>query len=97
MNMNALDRDIETSAEALKLLLLKNQLRYTPSPAKVFEPLLTSVDAARLLSLHPVTLLRWAREGRIPHLRLGRKVMFRASELSSWCTSGYTVSAVRAA
>jgi excisionase family DNA binding protein len=95
--MNALDRDIETSAEVLKLLLLKDQLGRPQAATKAFEPLLSSVDAARLLSLHPVTLLRWAREGRIPHLRLGRKVMFRASELNSWCTSGYTNSAVRAA
>jgi excisionase family DNA binding protein len=62
-----------------------------------FEPLLTSTQAARLLSIHPVTLLRWAREGSVPHRRLGRKVVFRASELNSWCATGYTKSAVRAA
>ena len=56
-------------------------------PLQQFEPLLAAVNAARLLSLHPVTLLRWAREGRIPHLRLGRKVMFRASELNFWLAS----------
>ena len=95
--MTVIERDIETSTEALKLLLLKGHMGHTPSAAKVFEPLLTSVDAARLLNLHPVTILRWAREGRIPHLRLGRKVMFRASELDSWCTAGYTSVAVRAA
>jgi excisionase family DNA binding protein len=53
-------------------------------PVDQFEPLLLAADAARLLNLHPVTVLRWTREGRIPHLRLGRKVMFRASELNSW-------------
>lgn len=52
-----------------------------------FEPLLSTTDAALLLNLHPVTLLRWAREGKLPHLRLGRKVMFRASELDAWCIS----------
>ncbi len=62
-----------------------------------FEPLLTSAEAARLLNFHPVTLLRWAREGSVPHRRLGRKVLFRASELNSWCANGYTNSAVRAA
>ncbi len=95
--MNMLDREIEPSAEALKIPLLKNQLGHPQAATKVFEPLLTSVDAARLLSLHPVTILRWAREGKIPHLRLGRKVMFQASELNSWCVSGYSTSAVRAA
>jgi excisionase family DNA binding protein len=62
-----------------------------------FEPLLTSMQAAMLLNVHPVTLLRWAREGTVPHHRLGRKVVFRASELNSWCTNGYTSSAVRVA
>jgi len=62
-----------------------------------FEPLLTAAEAARLLNIHPVTLLRWAREGSVPHRRLGRKVVFRASELNSWWTNGHTSSAVRAA
>ncbi|WP_406704541.1 helix-turn-helix domain-containing protein [Tunturibacter empetritectus] len=56
-----------------------------------FEPLLSTSEAAVLLNLHPVTLLRWAREGKLPHLRLGRKVMFRASELDAWCTAGYAI------
>lgn len=49
-----------------------------------FEPVLSAVVAGKLLRLHPVTLLRWARAGRVPHCRLGRKVTFRASELNSW-------------
>ena len=52
-----------------------------PAP---FEPFLTAAEAGRLLDLHPVTLLRWAREGRVPHRRLGRKVTFRVSELNAW-------------
>lgn len=35
-----------------------------------FEPLLSAVDAGSLLGIHPVTLLRWAREGLVPHRRL---------------------------
>jgi excisionase family DNA binding protein len=62
-----------------------------------FEPLLSAVDAGSLLGIHPVTLLRWAREGRVPHRRLGRKVKFRASELDSWSTTLYTEGAVRVA
>ena len=64
-----------------------------------FEQLLSADEAAKLLLLHPVTLLRWAREGRIPSHRLGRKVAFRQSELNAWLLSrsGYTVDAVRAA
>ncbi|WP_373283057.1 helix-turn-helix domain-containing protein [Edaphobacter acidisoli] len=63
----------------------------------VFEPLISAVDAGRLLGVHPVTILRWAREGRIPHRRLGRKVKFRKSELDRWQTTLYTESAVRVA
>ncbi|MGD0443163.1 MAG: helix-turn-helix domain-containing protein [Edaphobacter sp.] len=62
-----------------------------------FEPLLSAEDAGNLLGIHPVTLLRWAREGRVPHWRLGRKVKFRASELNSWCETLYTERAVRVA
>ena len=44
--------------------------------------------AGQLLGIHPVTVLRWAREGRIPHHRLGRRVAFRTSELDQWLASG---------
>ena len=49
-----------------------------------FEPLLNAEDAARLLTVHEGTLTRWAREGRVPAHRLGRRVAFRASELNAW-------------
>lgn len=41
-------------------------------------------EAARLLGCHPVTLLRWAREGRVPCIRLGSKVRFRVVALRQW-------------
>lgn len=63
-----------------------------------FERLLTPAEAAKLLRLHPVTLLRWAREGKVPHRRFGqRKVLFPQSQLTAWVESGYTDAAVRAA
>ena len=62
-----------------------------------FEALLSAVDAGSLLGIHHVTLLRWAREGKVPHRRLGRKVKFRASELDSWYATLYTERAVRVA
>jgi excisionase family DNA binding protein len=68
-----------------------------PTVAVSFEPLISAVEAGQLLGVHPVTLLRWAREGRIPHSRLGRKVKFRVSELNSWARTLYTGSAVRVA
>lgn len=49
------------------------------------ESLLSAKDVAKLLGVHPVTLLRWAREGRIPHHRLSaRKIVFVPSEVSAW-------------
>ncbi len=62
-----------------------------------FEPLISAAEAGQLLGIHPVTILRWAREGRIPHLRMGRKVKFRVSDLNSWSSTIYTDSAVRVA
>jgi excisionase family DNA binding protein len=63
----------------------------------IFEPLISAAEAAQLLGVHPVTILRWARKGRVPHLRLGRKVKFRVSALNSWSSTIYTESAVRVA
>lgn len=51
-----------------------------------FEPLLNTVEAATLLQIHPKTLERWAREGRVPAHDLGRW-RFRASELDEWLRS----------
>jgi excisionase family DNA binding protein len=56
-----------------------------------FEKLLNASQAADLLGIHPVTLLAWARSGRVPSLRLGRKVSFRASLLNEWLTQQGTI------
>jgi excisionase family DNA binding protein len=66
-------------------------------PAFTFEPFISAVEAGELLGIHPVTVLRWAREGRVPHRRLGRKIKFRKSELDKWQETLYTESAVRVA
>jgi predicted DNA-binding transcriptional regulator AlpA len=51
-----------------------------------------------VIDLHPVTILRWAREGKIPSRRLSaRKIVFLASEVNAWLESRYTVPVVRAA
>lgn len=49
-----------------------------------FERLLSASEAAKLLGIHPVTLLKWARRKTIPSFRIGRKVAFRVSELEAW-------------
>lgn len=66
--------------------------------ADLADTFLTAKEAAQIARLHPVTLLRWAREGRVPHRRLSsRKIVFPRGQLNAWLESGYTVSTVRAA
>jgi excisionase family DNA binding protein len=49
-----------------------------------FEPLLSDAQAAELLGLHPKTVQRLARTGKIPTVRIGRYWRFRASALNTW-------------
>ncbi|WP_158788340.1 helix-turn-helix domain-containing protein [Granulicella sp. L46] len=70
----------------------------TPVEPVLTETFLTAKEAAHIARLHPVTLLRWAREGRVPHRRLSsRKIVFPRAQLVAWLESGYTGSTVRAA
>lgn len=49
-------------------------------------PLITTVEAARRLGLHPTTLGTWRVEGRGPkYVKLGaRKVRYRESDIEDW-------------
>lgn len=59
-----------------------------PSIPAIETPL-TAQELSKIVPLHPVTILRWAREGRIPCRRLSaRKVLFLPSEVSRWLSSG---------
>ncbi|MBS1799563.1 MAG: helix-turn-helix domain-containing protein [Acidobacteria bacterium] len=61
---------------------------------------LNAQQLSEVIDLHPVTILRWAREGRIPHRRLSaRKIMFLPSQIREWLASGsrYPEFAVHAA
>ncbi len=54
----------------------------------VFEPLLGSEDAARLLgNIHIKTLQRYARQGSVPGYRIGGHWYFRTTELDAWLQS----------
>jgi excisionase family DNA binding protein len=60
-----------------------------PNPQNVwcpteFEPLLSEIDAGKLLGLHPKTVQRLARKGELPAIRVGRYWRFRASRLNAW-------------
>jgi Helix-turn-helix domain len=65
--------------------------------ASPLEAPLNARQLAEILPLHPVTILKWARQGKIPCHRLSaRKIVFLPSEITRWL-SDYTNKAVRAA
>jgi len=46
---------------------------------------LTARELADFIGLHPVTILRWARTGRIPCRKLSaKKVVFLPSQIQEW-------------
>jgi len=50
--------------------------------------ILTTHEAAALLSMHPKTLLRQAREGLVPAARVGRRWKFSRRQLVEWVEAG---------
>lgn len=44
----------------------------------------TTKQAAAFLGVHPQTLIRWAKEGRVPCLRVGSRLRFRRADLEAW-------------
>jgi excisionase family DNA binding protein len=48
------------------------------------ESLLDSEEAGRFLRIHPVTVKRLARNGRLPGFRIGNRWRFRFSDLDDW-------------
>ena len=49
-----------------------------------FEPLLDSEEAAALLKIHPKTLQKLARTGKVDAIQIGKLWRFRASALNRW-------------
>ena len=48
------------------------------------EKLLTVKEAAEILHVHPVTLRRWAMEGKIASVKMGKARRFQLSDLNSF-------------
>lgn len=48
------------------------------------EQLLTVRQTAELLRLHPKTVYALVSRGSIPHVRIGRRVLFSSPELLRW-------------
>jgi excisionase family DNA binding protein len=57
-------------------------------PGTTVKTILNAKELSKFLPLHPETIRKWAREGHIPHRRLGRKVVFLSSEIDAWIASG---------
>ena len=70
---------------------LENRTHSEPHPAPApsigstgFEPLLDSEEAAALLKIHPKTLQKLARTGKVDAIQIGKLWRFRASALNRW-------------
>jgi excisionase family DNA binding protein len=59
-------------------------IRHHSPGSERFEPLLDSTAAAKLLGIHPKTLQKLARIGRVPAHSICGLWRFRASELDDW-------------
>lgn len=53
------------------------------------EPLMTRKEVMRLLNLSDVSMWRWLRAGKIEHVRLGRRVLFRRRAVEDVLRRGY--------
>jgi excisionase family DNA binding protein len=49
-----------------------------------WEPLLSPAQVAPGLGIHPKTVVKMARERKLPAIRMGRHWRFRASDLTAW-------------
>jgi len=69
------------------------------NPVTLEQPI-TAEQLAVILQLNPETIRKWAREGRIPCVRLSpRKIVFLPSKIRAWleARNGYTGGAGRVA
>jgi len=64
-----------------------NKVYAVSSGCPQFEPLLSAEEAAPLLAIHPKTLVKMARAGDLPALRIGKHWRFRASLLDIYVKS----------
>lgn len=53
-------------------------------PSPLTEPLLDAPAAAALLAVRPSWVYEAVRNGRLPHLKIGRHVRFLRSDLEGW-------------
>jgi len=46
--------------------------------------LINVTELSHILGLHPVTVREWAREGRLPHVRVGYNIKFDRQRIADW-------------
>ncbi len=89
--MTALHRSRSDHSIAFETLVKATDIgglrEITPNYPKTLEPLLIPGEAAAYLRLHSKTVIRKAREGQIPAIRIGKHWRFRASDLTAWAAS----------
>jgi excisionase family DNA binding protein len=71
----------QQSQHSTTLLRSKTEAAHSEQVKRVWDPLLTPVEAAELLRIHPKTALRLARCHGIPAIRLGKHWRFRTCDL----------------
>jgi excisionase family DNA binding protein len=72
------------AGEAPTLMSILDDPQNQSAAQSQFEPLLDPKQAAALLRVHQKTLVRLAREGRVPAIRVAKHWRFRASTLNLW-------------
>ena len=75
--MNLLSLDVKEGVEDASSATLENHS----------EPVWDCHDASRFLRIHPATVKRLARQGKLPGFRIGNRWRFRHSELDAWARS----------
>jgi excisionase family DNA binding protein len=63
------------------------KLETTMAASDLFEPLLTTEEAAEHLRVHVKTIQKLARECKVPCVRMGKYWRFRLSALDHWVIS----------
>jgi excisionase family DNA binding protein len=61
--------------------IVRTQTTRAPEEAKPLEPLLSVVQAARLLNISVPTLRQWLSQRQLPYVKVGRRTMLRPEDI----------------
>src|ERR1039458_2255412 len=73
-----------STSTSTKVFCVSNSEAATLAPTVSFEPLLTPAEGAKLLGIHPKTLVKMARAKLIQAIRIGKHWRFRASWINAY-------------